>query len=85
MYQPQPEQKGSKTIVRTDFRKTFPSSPQTGQRMSQNSKKPKTSVKKVLLLLASCTLFPAPRRFRHAHAAGNGIKNFLIPFLLNNL
>lgn len=38
MYQPQPEQKGLKTIVRTDFHKTFPSSPQTGQRMSQNSK-----------------------------------------------
>ena len=29
MYQPQPEQKGLKTIVRTDFHKTFPSSSQT--------------------------------------------------------
>lgn len=38
MYQPQPEQKGLKTIVQTDFHKTFPSSSQTGQRMSQNSK-----------------------------------------------
>lgn len=73
MYQPQPEQKGLKTIVRTDFRKTFPSSPQTGQRMLQNPKIENIS-RKSPAPLVSYTLFPAPRRFRHAHAAGNGIK-----------
>ena len=80
MYQPQPEQKGLKTIVRTDFRKTFPSSPQTGQRMSQNSKKSKTSVEKVLHLLVSYTLFPAPSPFSSRSCGGEWNQEFPHPF-----
>lgn len=77
---PNQNKKGLKTIVRTDFRKTFPSSPQTGQRMSQNSKKSKTSVEKVLHLLVSYTLFPAPSPFSSRSCGGEWNQEFPHPF-----